>query len=442
MDTLACGFQALKYPACTRVAGTGGARRHHARRSRVPGTSYELDPVMGAFSIGAMVRWLDFNDTWLAAEWGHPSDNLGAILAVADYLSRRAILLGEKPLTVRDVLDRHDQGARDPGRAGAGEQLQPRRASITCCWCAWPRPRWPRRCSAARSSRSSTRCRTRWIDGGALRTYRHAPNTGSRKSWAAGDATSRARAPRAVRAEGRDGLSVGAERAKPGASRTCCSRASRSRCAQPLGSYVMENVLFKISFPAEFHAQTAVECAMALHPQVKDRLALDRAHRHRDAGTGRAHHRQDRSARESRRSRSLHPVHGGGAADLRPPHRRGLRGRRSPAIRASTCCAARWKCARTPTFTQEYYERDKRHIGNALHIFFSDGSRSSRCASTFRSAIASARGGHAVAGAEVRSFRGRALSRQDRPKPSRRCSRAGIFDSVPVNEFMAALVAN
>ena len=127
MDTLACGFQALKYPACTRLLGPVVPGATMPGGARVPGTSYELDPVMGAFNIGAMVRWLDFNDTWLAAEWGHPSDNLGAILAVADYLSRRAILLGEKPLTVRDVLDRHDQGARDPGRARAGEQLQPRR---------------------------------------------------------------------------------------------------------------------------------------------------------------------------------------------------------------------------------------------------------------------------------------------------------------------------
>ena len=173
----------------------------------VPGTQFQLDPVQAAFNIGAMVRWLDFNDTWLAAEWGHPSDNLGGILAVADWLSRSASRSGKPPLTMRDVLTAMIKAHEIQGVHRAGEQLQPRR----------PRPRGAgqgrlhgggrRRCSAARASRSSTRVSQAWVDGRALRTYRHAPNTGSRKSWAAGDATSRAVRLALIAQDRRDGLS-------------------------------------------------------------------------------------------------------------------------------------------------------------------------------------------------------------------------------------------
>ncbi len=193
IDTLGCGLMALAYPACTKLLGpvVPGATMP-GTGARVPGTSFELDPVQAAFNIGAMVRWLDFNDTWLAAEWGHPSDNLGGILAVADYLSRQRVRNGEMPLTMRDVLARDDPGARNPGRARAGKRLQPRRARS--------RPARPHRldggrharCSAARARQIINALSHACIDGGALRTYRHAPNTGSRKCWAAGDATRRA----------------------------------------------------------------------------------------------------------------------------------------------------------------------------------------------------------------------------------------------------------
>ena len=191
MDTLACGFQALKYPACTRLLGPVVPGATMPGGSRVPGTSYELDPVMGAFSIGAMVRWLDFNDTWLAAEWGHPSDNLGAILALADYLSRRAILLGEKPLTMRDVLTAMIKAHEIQGvlalensfnRVGLDHVLLVRVASTAVATAML----------GGSLEQIVNALSNAWIDGGALRTYRHAPNTGSRKSWAAGDATSRA----------------------------------------------------------------------------------------------------------------------------------------------------------------------------------------------------------------------------------------------------------
>ena len=192
MDTLACGFQALDYPACTKLLGPVVPGATLAGGARVPGTSYELDPVMAAFNIGAMNRWLDFNDTWLAAEWGHPSDNLGGILATADYLSRQARAQGEDAADDARCADADDQGARDSGRAGAGEQLQPRRPG--------PRAAGARCLDGGRHAHARRRSRTGDERGlhmpgsmaAALRTYRHAPNTGSRKSWAAGDATSRA----------------------------------------------------------------------------------------------------------------------------------------------------------------------------------------------------------------------------------------------------------
>ena len=191
MDTLACGFQALKYPACTKLMGPVVPGAVLAGGARVPGTSYELDPVQAAFNIGAMIRWLDFNDTWLAAEWGHPSDNLGAILAVADYLSRRNAAQGAKGLVIKDVLTAMIKAHEIQGvtaiensfnRVGLDHVLLVRIAST----------------AVATAMLGGTRDQVinavsnAWIDGGALRTYRHAPNTGSRKSWAAGDATSRA----------------------------------------------------------------------------------------------------------------------------------------------------------------------------------------------------------------------------------------------------------
>ena len=270
MDTLGCGLQALTYPACTKLMGpvvpgatmTGGAR--------VPGTSYELDPVAAAFNIGCMIRWLDFNDTWLAAEWGHPSDNLGGILAVADYVSRRNVAEGKTPLTINDVLRgmimAHEiQGVlaidNSFNRVGLDHVLLVRVASTAVV---------TRMLGGSRED-VITALTHAWADGGALRTYRHAPNAGSRKSWAAGDATSRAvlLALRTLRGE-MDIPSV--LTAKLWGFQDRLFGGKEITLARKLGSYVMEQVLFKISFPAEFHAQTAAECAMQLHPQVKDRL--------------------------------------------------------------------------------------------------------------------------------------------------------------------------
>ena len=232
----------------------------------MPGTSYELDPVQAAFNIGAMIRWLDFNDTWLAAEWGHPSDNLGAILAVADYLSRRNAAQGAKGLWSRDVLTAMIKAHEIQGvtalensfnRVGLDHVLLVRIAST----------------AVATAMLGGTReqvinaVSNAWIDGGALRTYRHAPNTGSRKSWAAGDATSRAVRHALIALTGEMGY-PSALTAKTWGFQDVLFKGKPLSFPQRFGSYVMENVLFKISFPAEFHAQTAVEAAMTLHPQV------------------------------------------------------------------------------------------------------------------------------------------------------------------------------
>jgi 2-methylcitrate dehydratase len=271
MDTLGCGLLALNYPACVKMLGPIVPGATMQGGARVPGTSYELDPVQAAFNIGAMVRWLDFNDTWLAAEWGHPSDNLGGILAVADYFSRKRIREGEKPLTIRDLLlamiQAHEiQGvlALENGfnRVGLDHVLLVRIASSAVI---------TRLLGGTREDVINALSNA-FIDGAALRVYRHAPNTGSRKSWAAGDATSRGVLLALHALRGEMGY-PSALSAKIWGFEDVLFRGHALRVpAQGFGSYVMENVLFKISFPAEFHAQTAVEAAVLLHPQVANRL--------------------------------------------------------------------------------------------------------------------------------------------------------------------------
>jgi 2-methylcitrate dehydratase len=270
MDTIACGFQALDFPACTKLLGPVVPGATMAGGSRVPGTSYELDPVLAAFNIGTMNRWLDFNDTWLAAEWGHPSDNLGGILAVADYLGRTARAEGREPLTMHDVLTAMIKAHEIQGvlalensynRVGLDHVLLVRVASSAVVT----------RMLGGSREQIINAVSNAWIDGGALRTYRHAPNTGSRKSWAAGDATSRAVRLALISMTGEMGY-PSALTAKTWGYYDVLFKGAPFQFSQGYDSYVMENILFKISFPAEFHAQTAVEAGMILHAQVKDRL--------------------------------------------------------------------------------------------------------------------------------------------------------------------------
>ncbi|TMH45333.1 MAG: bifunctional 2-methylcitrate dehydratase/aconitate hydratase, partial [Betaproteobacteria bacterium] len=257
MDTLGCGLEALEYPACTKLLGPLVPGTAVAKGARVPGTRFELDPVQAAFNIGAMIRWLDFNDTWLAAEWGHPSDNLGGILAVADWLSRNGT-----PLVMRDVLTAMIKAHEIQGvialqnsfnRVGLDHVVLVKVASTAVVSNLLGLSR-----EAIINAVSNA-----WLDGHSLRTYRHAPNTGSRKSWAAGDATSRAVRLALIARTGEMGY-PSVLTAKTWGFYDVLFRGKPFRFPQRYGSYVMENVLFKISFPAEFHAQTAVEAAVLL----------------------------------------------------------------------------------------------------------------------------------------------------------------------------------
>jgi 2-methylcitrate dehydratase len=270
MDTLGCGLEALEYPACTKLLGPLAPGTVVPNGARVPGTPYRLDPVAAAFNIGAMIRWLDFNDTWLAAEWGHPSDNLGGILATADWLSRNRLAQGKEPLVMRDVLTGMIKAHEIQGvialensfnRVGLDHVVLVKVASTAVVT----------HMMGGSREEILNAVSNAWIDGQSLRTYRHAPNTGSRKSWAAGDATSRAVRLALIALTGEMGY-PSALSAKTWGFYDVLFKGKPFRFKRPYGSYVMEQVLFKISFPAEFHAQTAVEAAIRLHPLVKDRL--------------------------------------------------------------------------------------------------------------------------------------------------------------------------
>ena len=370
LDTLGCGLLALKYPACTKLLGPVVAGTVVPNGARVPGTSYVLDPVTAAFNIGTLVRWLDFNDTWLAAEWGHPSDNLGAILAVADYSTRNEGR-GMRSFTVRDVLlamiKAHElQGVlaleNSFNRVGLDHVLLVRIASTAVAT----------HLLGGTREQIMNAVSNAWLDGGALRTYRHAPNTGSRKSWAAGDATARAVQHALMAVKGEMGYPSALSASKWGFA-DVLFKGQLIKLVRPFGCYVMENVLFKISFPAEFHAQTAVEAAVELHPQVHDRIGeIERIeiHTHESAiriidKTGPLHNPADRDHCLQYMTAiglifgALTADHYEDAIAVDP---------RIDALRA------RMVVKEDSRYTREYLEADKRSIANAVQIFFRDGS--------------------------------------------------------------------
>ncbi|UIR56943.1 bifunctional 2-methylcitrate dehydratase/aconitate hydratase [Sphingobacterium sp. SRCM116780] len=268
LDTLGCGFEALTYPACTKLLGPVVPGTIVPNGAKVPGTSYQLDPIQAAFNIGAIIRWLDFNDTWLAAEWGHPSDNLGGILATADWLSRTRIANGEKPLKTKEVLEAMIMAHEIQGvlalensfnKVGLDHVLLVKIASTAVVG----------KLLGLSRDELINAVSLAFVDGQSLRTYRHAPNTGSRKSWAAGDATSRAVRLALIAKTGEMGY-PSVLSAPVWGFYDVSFKSQAFKFQRPYGSYVMENVLFKISFPAEFHSQTAVEAAMQLHEQLKE----------------------------------------------------------------------------------------------------------------------------------------------------------------------------
>ncbi len=370
MDTLGCGLEALGYPACTKLLGPIVPGTIVPNGAKVPGTQFQLDPVQAAFNIGTMIRWLDFNDAWLAAEWGHPSDNLGGILAAADYLSRKAVADGKRPVVMKDVLTAMIKAHEIQGvialensfnRVGLDHVVLVKVATAGVVT----------RLMGGSGEEVINALSNAWIDGQSLRTYRHAPNTGSRKSWAAGDATSRGVRLALMALKGEMGY-PSALTARTWGFYDVLFRGNEFKFQRPYGSYVMENVLFKISFPAEFHAQTAVECALQLHPRVKDRLeqiekieitTQESAIRIIDK-KGPLYNPADRD----------HCIQYMAAIGL-------IFGKLTAAHYEDSVAADpridvlrdKMTCIENPQYSRDYLDPSKRSISNAIQIFFKDG---------------------------------------------------------------------
>jgi 2-methylcitrate dehydratase len=374
IDTLGCGLEALEYPACTKLLGPIVPGTVVPNGARVPGTGYELDPVQAAFNIGAMIRWLDFNDTWLAAEWGHPSDNLGGILATADWLSRTGLAEGKAPLTMRDVLTAMIKAHEIQGcialensfnQVGLDHVVLVKVAStaVVCGLLGLTREQTINAISLA------------WVDGQSLRTYRHAPNTGSRKSWAAGDATSRAVRLALMARAGEMGY-PSALTAKTWGFYDVSFRGREFKFQRPYSSYVMENVLFKISYPAEFHAQTAVEAAMKVRTHFCERGFSAEAIKKITVRTHQACLRIiDKKGPLANPADRDHCIQYMIAVPL-------LFGRLTAADYEDAIAKdpridelrAKIECVEEPAFTADYHDPEKRSIANSLRVELSDGS--------------------------------------------------------------------
>src|SRR5271163_518022 len=374
IDTLGCGLEALEYPACTKLMGPIVPGTIVPNGAKVPGTPYQLDPVQAAFNIGAMIRWLDFNDTWLAAEWGHPSDNLGGILAVADWLSRTAVVGGQPPLTMRAVLTAMIKAHEIQGclalensfnKVGLDHVVLVKVASTAVV----------AQMLGLNRSQILDALSLAWVDGQSLRTYRHAPNTGSRKSWAAGDATSRAvRLALMVRAGEMGYPSV--LTAKGWGFYDVLFRGRPFSFQRPYGSYVMENVLFKISYPAEFHAQTAVEAAMTLRGKL---LAAGKSAEDISSIELRTHEAClriiDKKGPLNNPADRDHCVQYMVAVPLIFGHL--LASDYEDSFAADLridALRAKMQCLEEPRFTADYHDPQKRSIANSLTLSLEDGS--------------------------------------------------------------------
>ncbi|HEY3489938.1 MAG TPA: bifunctional 2-methylcitrate dehydratase/aconitate hydratase [Candidatus Deferrimicrobiaceae bacterium] len=375
LDALGCALLALRFPACARMLGPVVPGTVVPDGVRVPGTSHVLDPVQGAFDIGAQIRWLDYNDAWLAAEWGHPSDNLGGILAVSDHVSRRNRRAGAAPLVMGDVLTSmiraHEiQGimALENGfnRVGLDHVVLVKLATAAVA---------TRLLGGGREAIVNALSNV-WVDGQALRTYRHAPNTGPRKSWAAADATSRGVRLAMLAAAGEPGY-PGALTAKEWGFYDVSFRGGSFSRPRPYGSYVMENVLFKVSFPAEFHAQTAVECALALHPAVRERLGeIGRVVIETQESAVRIISKRGPLYNPADRDHCLQYMTAIGLIFGRltaDDYEDAVAG--DPRIDA---LREKMEVVEEPRYSQDYLNPAKRSIANAVQVFFRDGSATCR----------------------------------------------------------------
>lgn len=385
MDTLGCGLLALRFPECTKHLGPlveGTVVPHGAR---VPGTSFRLDPTKAAWDIGCIVRWLDYNDTWLAAEWGHPSDNLGGILAVADHLSQKRIAEGKAPLSMRDVLEAMIMAHEIQGvialensfnRVGLDHVVLVKVATTAVV----------AKMMGADREQLLAALSHAWVDGQSLRTYRHAPNAGSRKSWAAGDATSRGVRLADIALRGEMGIPGVLSAPQWGFYDVLFSKTNKDQklkdesqrrfsFSQGYGTYVMENILFKISFPAEFHSQTACEAAVKLHPQVKDRLdEIDKIVITTHESAIRIISKVGNLANPADRDHCLQYMTAVPLAfgNLVAEHYEDAFHAANPIIDE---LREKMEIVEDERYTQEYLEADKRSIANAVQVFFKDGSK-------------------------------------------------------------------
>jgi 2-methylcitrate dehydratase len=373
IDTLGCGLEALEYPACTKLLGPIVPGTVVPNGARVPGTNYVLDPVQAAFTLGAMIRWLDFNDTWLAAEWGHPSDNLGGILAVADWLSRKAVAEGKAPLTMRAVLTAMIKAHEIQGcialensfnKVGLDHVILVKVASTAVV----------AQLLGLTREQSLAAVSLAWVDGQSLRTYRHAPNTGSRKSWAAGDATSRAVRLALMAQAGEMGYPT-VLTAKTWGFYDVSFRGKAFEFQRPYGSYVMENVLFKISYPAEFHSQTAVEAAVTIYGKLQALGKSAADIKHVAIGTHEACLRIiDKKGPLNNPADRDHCIQYMIAVPL-------LTGRLTAADYEDAVAAdpridalrARMETSEFAQFTKDYHDPEKRSIANRLRVELNDG---------------------------------------------------------------------
>ncbi len=384
MDSLGCGLLALRFPECTKHLGplVEGTQVPHG--ARVPGTQFRLDPVKAAWDIGTLIRWLDYNDTWLAAEWGHPSDNLGGILAVADHLSQRQLAHGEAPLTMASVLEAMIKAHEIQGvlaldnafnRVGLDHVVLVKVASTAVL----------AQLMGANREQLLSALSHAWVDGHPLRTYRHAPNAGSRKSWAAGDATSRAVRLADIALRGEMGIPGVLTAPEWGFYDVLFSKTNQDQQLKPedqrrfhlqreYGSYVMENILFKISYPSEFHAQTAVEAALKLHPKVRDRLgdiARIRITTHESAL--RIISKQGNLTNPADRDHCLQYMTAVAllSGSLTAEHYEDEFHTLHPEIDQ---LREKMEVVEDPRYSAEYHHPDKRSIANAVQVFFKDGS--------------------------------------------------------------------
>ncbi|MGM0905483.1 MAG: bifunctional 2-methylcitrate dehydratase/aconitate hydratase [Pseudomonadota bacterium] len=450
MDTLGCGLLALRFPECSKHLGPLVEGTTVPKGSRVPGTQFRMDPVKAAWDIGCIIRWLDFNDTWLAAEWGHPSDNLGGILATADFISQNRVSKGEKPLTMKTVLEAMVKAHEIQGnlaiensfnRVGLDHVVLVKVASTAVV--TWLMGGTKEQIMAAVSQA--------WVDGQSLRTYRHAPNAGSRKSWAAGDATSRAVRLADMTMRGEMGIPGALTAPQWGFYDVLFNKTNKDqkikskedwqfKFQREYGSYVMENILFKLSFPAEFHAQTACEAAVTLHPEVKDRIdEIEKVEITTHESAIRIISKQGKLANPADRDHCLQymtavPLLFG---ELNADHYENSFHENHPVI---DTIREKIQVVEDKQYSQDYHDPKKRSIANALQVFFKDGTHTEKVAVEYP--IGHRRRREEGIPVLENKFKANLATRFPEHRVNsifERCRQRSSFEQIPVNEFMDML---